>query len=66
MLSSPQCGFGDGSCIILTKGEVCHSPDFVVAGGIVDNLLCVQQKDRSVLMSQWFGASLSVYPPSDA
>lgn len=30
MLSSPQWGAGDGSCIRLTKGDVCHSSDFIV------------------------------------
>ena len=64
MLSSPQCGAGDGGCIRLTKGDVCHSSDFIVTESY--GKVVMSPAERSVRADEPpLGVSLSDCPPSD-
>lgn len=64
MLSSPQCGAGAGGsfAIKLSKGDVCHSSDFIVIDSVMENLLCLQQRDQSGLMSHSLGQACLIVP----
>lgn len=53
MLNSPSVGLGMAA--YQTKGDVCHSSDFIVADSVIDNLSYLQQKDQPGLMSYHMG-----------